>query len=80
MDLIVNDSEESSWKRKEHPDEEEYLLFIAFILWHSQFLGYGLETSIKRPITIFHLASLVSIIRICNHNHISAQLITFQFH
>ena len=49
MDLIVNDSKESSWERKEHPDEEEYLPFIAFILWHSQFLGYGLETNIKRP-------------------------------
>ena len=54
MDLIVNDSKESSWERKEHPDEEEHRLFIPFILLHSQtFFGYALETNMKKPITLF---------------------------
>ena len=54
MDLIVTDSEESSWERKEHPDEMEYLVFIPFILLHSQtFFGYALEAKMNRQIIIF---------------------------
>ena len=65
MDLIVNDSEESSWKRKEHPDEEEYLLFIIFTLLYSRFLGLLRKNASKDQLSfaLFNIIVQLSLIK-----------------